>query len=191
MPRNASANESENLDVDVQAMGDRLQVVVGPLLAASKWRGGLWVQYVPGPPDYLVEASDGNNACGFLLFASENYTLDANRLQRPGSHYNYTSIQPGHYRDARAENHVTMVCGGPRAGFKFYETNLLVAGARTGAAITYAVHDEIRISENGLPTNDSDIDLATVGIAAPIYVGMVSAVPSESNGFRLFVDVKY
>lgn len=186
-----SANRSEKLDVEMLIPGDRYPVVVGPEMAAAKWRGGIWVMYVAGGPDFMVEVSDGTASCGFLLFASENYELDGARLQRPGSHYNYTSIQPGHYNDARAENVMTLVAGGPRVAFRFYETRRLVAGARTGAAITYGLHDTLRVSENGLLTNDSDIDLATVGIANPVDVGIVSAVPSESNGFWLTADIKY
>lgn len=191
MPFRNAANESEKLDVEILIPGDKFPVVIGPGLAASKWRGGVWVRYVTGGPAFMVEISDGVDVAGFLMFASENYTLDGNRLQRPGSHYNYTSIQPGHYPDARAENVVTMMTGGPRAAFSQYETKRLVAGDRTGADITYNLHDSVRVSENGLLTNDSDVDLATVGIANPVDVGIVSDAPSESNGLYLTVDVKY
>lgn len=186
-----SANSSEKLDVEMLIPGDRYSVVAGSRMTAAKWRGGIWVMYVDGGPDFMVEVSDGTASCGFLLFASENYELDGARLQRPGGHYNYTSIQPGHYTSARAENVMTVVAGGPRVSFRFYETQRLVAGARTGAAITYGPNDVLRVSENGLLTNDPDADLAIVGITNPVDVGIVSAVPSESNGFRLTADIKY
>lgn len=65
-----------DLDVDLMYRALRVPVTAGPLLRASKWRGGLWVTYIDSTEgDFVVEASDGNSSAGFLLYASENYAL--------------------------------------------------------------------------------------------------------------------
>ena len=191
-----SSADSEKNDVELFFPGDRFPVSVGPLLRASLWRGGLWVRYVAGPQDHTVEASDGNHVAGFLLFPSEHYGIQqpgdfgiGDALLTVGSNANFTSGQPA--TGVGGQNVMTMVNGGSQAYFKMYETQRLVAGARTGADIVYNLHDPVKVSENGLLTNDSNIDLATVGITTPQVVGIVSAVPARRNLNRLCLDMKY
>jgi hypothetical protein len=150
--------------------------------------------YVVGTTDWTVEVSDGTMAAGFILFPSSNYGISwkgGGFLGGPnvGSNANWTSIQPT--KGVGGQNVVTMVNGGTRALFQHYETQRLVAGDRTGADITYVLNETLRVSENGLLCNDSDIDLATVGITDPIGVGIVSATPSTSTGTRLGIDLKF
>jgi hypothetical protein len=140
--------------------------------------------YATGARPFTVEASDGTAVAGFLLFSSEG--ADPSTVGGPSE---FVSYQPA--TGVGGQNTMTMVNGGTRAYFKTFETQRLVAGARTGAAIVYALNDALKISENGLLTNDSDVDLAAVGIANPTVVGMVSAVPSSLNGNRLAGDIKY
>jgi len=185
-----NSDDSARLDVELRFPGDRFPVVVGPTLRQGGWRGGLWVQYVTSTEgDFVVEISDGNFASGFLLFQAENYEQAPPYGTGPGSPANWISNQPR--EGTGGQNVVTMVNGGTQAFFKLFETQRLVAGARTGADITYSLNESLKVSENGLLTNDSDVDLATVGIANPIVVGIVSAVPSDRNGDRLGADIKY
>ena len=189
------ANESETNDVSLQFPGDRFPVVVGPNLRSSGWRGGLFVQYVTGDYDFTVEVSDGNATAGFLLFASENYDLSIQGGaflggDGVGSAANFISGQPATH--VGGQNVVTMVSGGTRSMFKVYETVALNgAGNRAGGAITYTLGESLKISENGLLCNDSNVNLAAAGVATPIVVGIVSAVPSSANNNRLGVDLKY
>ena len=183
-----SSAESERLDVTLMFLGDRFPVIVNPTLRASGWRGGLWVRYVTSTEgEFSVEVSDGNAAAGFLLFQSEDYALTPPTGTGPGSPQNWISYQPT--LRSGGQNVVTMITGNTRAFFKIYETRRLVAGARTGVPIVYLLNDLLKVSENGLITNDSDVDLATVGIANPIVVGIVSAVPTTQNGTRLGADI--
>lgn len=188
-----SANPSEKNGVEIFFPGDRFPVVVGPNLRSSGWQAGRWVMYAAGGPDWMVEVSDGTMAAGFILFPSSNYGIswrDGGFAGGPnvGSNANWTSIQPT--QGVGGQNVVTMVNGGTRALFQHYETQRLVAGARTGATITYVLNEGLKVSENGLLCNDSDIDLATVGITDPIVVGIVSATPS-TTGTRLGIDLKF
>lgn len=192
-----SSADSEKGDVELLFPGDRVPVIVGPLLRASLWRGGLFIRYVTHPLyDFVVEASDGNEATGFLLFPSENYGLPqpgdfgiGDGLLAVGSNQNFTSSQPA--TGVGGQNVMTVINGGTRAFFKMYEIRLLVAGARTGADITYGLNDDLKVSENGLLTNDSDADLATAGVGTPRVVGIVAAVPATRNLNRLALDMKY
>lgn len=189
MPFIVSSSDSEKQDVEVMLPGDKYPVIAGPTLRATKWRGGLWVMYVTGTSDWTVEVSDGTAAAGFMLFPSERYNYADSYGADYGSNANWTSAPFA--TGVGGQNVVTMICGGPRAFFRLYETQTLNAGTRTGADITYSLNDTLKISENGLLCNDSDADLATVGIANPIPVGIVSAVPSASNLYRLGADIKY
>jgi hypothetical protein len=188
------SNDSEQLDVHLFFPGDRFPVIVGPTLRNTGWRGGIFVQYVPAADDYTVELSDGNNVAGFILFQSENYDISYQNGgfaggDGVGSHANFLAHQPA--TGVGGQNVVTMITGGTRAFFKVFETRRLVAGARTGATIAYNLHDDLKISENGLLTNDSDGDLATVGVVTPHVVGIVSAVPAPRNQNRLGIDYRY
>jgi len=191
LPQLSHANASEANDVVLCFPGDRYPVEVGPNLRSTGWRGGLWVQYVAGDRDWTVEASDGNFAAGFLLFPSEQYN-QVGLIQGGfdvGSNGNWISTQPA--TGVGGQNVVTMINGGSRTLFRFFETHRLVGGVRTGATITYTLQESLWISENGLLTNDSAFDLGTVGIPNPVYVGMVSAIPSNRNDGRLGLDMKY
>lgn len=188
------ANDTELNDVSLFFPGDRFPVIMGPTLRDTGWRGGIWVQYVTGDYDWTVELSDGNAAAGFILFASENYGIEYQNGavaggDGVGSAANLLAHQPATH--VGGQNVVTMINGGTRAMFKVFETQQLSGGNRTGAAITYSLHDDLKVSENGLLCNDSDVDLATVGITSPIVVGIVSAVPSSSNLNRLGIDLKF
>jgi len=140
--------------------------------------------YVTGDQDFTVEVSDGTLAAGFLLFASESYVTSG-----AGSPENWISHQ--FLSGTGGQNVATMINGGTRAFCKVYETTALDGGTRTGAAISYSLGEDLKVSENGLLCNDSDGELANVGIATPIVVGIVSAVPSSGNGDRLCIDLKY
>lgn len=181
MPYQVHSSERDALDVELLFPGDRLPVAAGPTLRSTGWRGGQFVQYVTGVTDYTVEVSDGNAACGFLLFQSENYTRS--------SPSNWTSQQ---FRSGvGGQNVLTMICGSTRALFRVFETEALAAGTRTGGPITYNLNDHLRISENGLLCNDSEAELIAAGIAEPIFVGFCSVVPTDSNENRLGIDLKF
>jgi hypothetical protein len=189
-----SANPSEKNGVEIFFPGDRFPIIVGPSLRTSGWQAGRWVMYVTGAYDWTVEVSDGTMAAGFILFPSSNYGIswrDGGFAGGPnvGSNANFTSIQPA--KGQGGQNVVTMINGGTRALFQHFETQSIVATARTGPDILYGLNDDLKISENGLLCNDSDGDLATVGITTPIVVGIVSAIPSTSTGNRLGIDLKY
>jgi hypothetical protein len=140
--------------------------------------------YVAGEETFSVEVSDGTAAAGFLLFASEDYGISG-----PGSPGNWISQQP-RVRTG-GQNVITMVNGGTRAYFRQYETVALTGGTRTGGAIVYSLNDDLKVSENGLLCNDSDVQLGLAGVPSPIVVGIVSAVPSTGNDSRLCIDMKY
>jgi len=185
-----NSSRADSGDVDVMFPGDRFPVIAGPTLRATGWRGGIFVRYVTAGEDFTVEVSDGNESCGFILFQSENYQLTPPTGTGPGSPQNYTSQQL--LNPQGGNNVVTMINGGTRAFFRVFETVALVgAGTRTGGPITYTLNEDLKISENGLLCNDSDVNLAAAGVTTPIVVGIVSAVPSAANGNRLCLDMKY
>ena len=177
-------------DVELMFPGDRFPVIVGPTLRTTGWRGGLFVQYVTANEDFTVEVSDGNGVTGFLLFQSEDYQLTPPTGAGPGSPQNYTSQQ--FLNPVGGNNVVTVVNGGTRAFFRVFETVALTGGGvRAGGAITYVLNEDLKISENGLLCNDSDVNLAAAGVTTPIVVGIVAAIPSIANGNRLCLDMKY
>ena len=67
-----------------------MTALAGPTLRGTGWRGGQWVQYVTptGVDDFVVEASDGNLATGFLIFPSEGYAEQSDW----GAVGNYTGV---------------------------------------------------------------------------------------------------
>jgi hypothetical protein len=170
--------------------GDMLTVAVGPVLRQTGWQGGQFVMYVPptGVDDYLVEASDGTNIAGLLVFPSENYNPGQEETQQ-----NYTGGQ--HRTEQGAASGaatVTMLCGGARCLFKYYETvSLTVGGVRSGPAITYGLNEWLRVSENGLLTNDPLANLQAAGVNPLNPVGICSAVPGAGNSTRLGIDLKF
>lgn len=181
---------SSSLDVDLQYPGLRLPVTVGPTLRASLWRGGTFVTYITSPEgDFVVEKSDGNSACGFLLFPSENYAYTPPYGTGPGSDQNWTSFQPA--TGVGGQNVMTIIADNTRAFFRVFETVALAGGVRAGGPITYALMDDLYVSENGMLCNDPPAQLALVGIATPVLIGIVSAVPSARNDNRLCVDVHF
>ncbi len=180
-------------DVELMFPADRFPVIAGPVLRSTGWRGGTFVAYATGDADFTVEVSDGNTAAGFLLFQSENYSLAPPYGNGPGSPQNFLSQQ---FRVPPGGNNVlTLIEGGTRAYFKVFETVAVNPGTgqRDGGNgnLSYSLNDNLKISENGLLCNDSDANLATVGIASPIVIGIVSAVPSSTNSSRLGVDMKF
>ena len=185
-----NSNEDDAGDVQLMFPGDRFPVIAGPTLRTNGWRGGVFVQYATATDDFTVEISDGNSACGFILFQSEDYDLTPPNGTGPGSPQNFLATQ---YRNPTGGNNVvTMINGGTRAYFRVFETVALNgAGARAGGPITYTLNEDLKISENGLLCNDSDVNLAAAGVTTPIVVGIVSAVPSAANGNRLCIDMKY
>jgi hypothetical protein len=196
MPKLQSSSPYDAGDVEAFFHGDRIQVVAGPGLLSTGWRGGQFVRYVTGTQDFTVEKSDGNEACGFLFFQAEKYTLlspgsfGSNGDPVVGSPENYLSHQ--FLSGIGGQNVATMINGGMQGYFKMFETISLNAfGVRAGPPITYSLNETLKVSENGLFCNDSDANLAAAGIVKPIVVGLVSAVPSNRNLFRLGVDLKY
>lgn len=188
------ASITGNTDNDVELMypGLRLPVTAGPTLRQTKWRGGLWVQYVTSTEgDFVVEVSDGNATSGFLLFPSERYTPLVGSSFGPsfGSNDNWTSYQPATY--VGGQNVITMIADNTRAYFRMFETVALAAGTRSGGPITYVLNQDLKISENGLLCNDGDAALALAGVTTPVVIGIVSAVPSNRNANRLGVDVHF
>lgn len=185
-----SSSLDDSLDVNLMHLGDRLPVLAGPSLRASGWRGGQFVMYVTSDWEFTVEKSDGTIAPGFLLFQSENYDLDSAAQISPGSPENFLAHQFRNPASAGTSNVITLITGNSRALFKIYETVALNgAGVRAGGAITYALNETLAVSENGLLCNDSTANLNAAGIPTPQIVGVVSAVPSPVNGYRLGVDL--
>tara|TARA_B100001094_G_scaffold329535_1_gene392498 strand:- start:201 stop:773 length:573 start_codon:yes stop_codon:yes gene_type:complete len=185
-----NSNRDDSGDVQLMFPGDRFPVTAGTTLRSTGWRGGLFVRYVTAGDDFTVEVSDGNEVCGFILFQSENYQITPPTGTGPGSPQNFTSQQL--LNPQGGNNVVTMINGGTRAFFRVFETVALNgAGNRAGGAITYALNEDLKISENGLLCNDTDGNLAAAGVTTPQVVGIVSAVPSTANGSRLCLDMKY
>ncbi len=185
-----SSSREDAGDVELMFTGDRFPVWPGPVLRSTGWRGGTYVQYVPGNVEFTVEVSDGNSAVGFILYQSENYDPIPPTGNGPGSPQNFMSYQ--FLGNEGGQNVVTMVSGGTRAYFKVYETVALNgAGVRAGGPIVYNLNDYLKVSENGLLCNDSDANLAAAGVTTPVVVGIVSSVPSAVNGNRLCIDTKW
>lgn len=179
----ATITGQTDLDVELMLLGGmKFSVTAGPDLRQSTWRGGLWVEYIAATEDFVVEQSGGSKVAGVILFPSENYAAI-------GSNDNWTSFQPA--TGVGGQNVITIISGGMIAFFKLYETVALAGGTRTGGPITYALHDKLRVSENGLLCNDSAAELILAGVADPVEVGIVSAVPSVRNKNRLGADIKY
>jgi len=177
-------------DVELMFPGDRYPVIAGPVLRAAGWRGGQFVMYATAGEDFTVEISDGNSAMGFILFQSEDYQLTPPEGTGPGSPQNFLSRQV--LNPTGGNNVVTACNGGTRAFFRIFETVALTGGgARAGGPITYVLNESLKISENGLLCNDSDVNLAAAGVTTPIVVGIVSALPSAANASRLGWDMKY
>jgi hypothetical protein len=180
---------SNTLQRDVEALlvGMKFTFMAGPLLRASGWVGGVWVQFVDAPEEgnFVVEVSDGNHAIGFILAESEHYA----RYYEAGSPDNYTSYQKR--LQGEGPNTVDVILGGGIALFRRFETIALNAGTRNGGPLLYTLNDWVKVSENGLYTSDPDIELNAVGIANPISVGIVAALPTALNGFRLGVMTNY
>ena len=161
---------------------------MGPLLRASLWRGGTFVTYVTSiEGDFVVEKSDGNTTCGFLLFPSENYAYTPPYSTGVGSDQNWTSYQPA--TGVGGQNVMTLVRDSTRAFFRVFETVALVGGIRAGGPITYSLMNTLYVSENGILCNDPPAELAMAGVTTPNAVGWVAAVPAPRNDNRLGVDV--
>src|SRR3989344_3105948 len=181
-------------DVIIQINGDKFPCVAGPVLRSTGWRGGLWGRYVPpvgNVDEYVVEASDGNEATGFIGFPSENYDPG----DFAGAVNNYTGVQLREGQGAVAgASTITVTAGGGRMLFLVFETVVLSAGGvRDGSEgfIIYNLNEDLKVSENGFLCNDPDARLALVGIASPLIVGKVCAVPHARNGQRLGMDLKF
>jgi hypothetical protein len=180
-------------DVDMMLMGDTMPVEAGPVLRSNGWRGGSFVAYATGDGrDFTVELSDGVVAVGFLLFPSEGYPPTTGG----DPHQNFTAYQyatAGVTAAASGASVLTMIAGGGRYLFNQFETTALVgAGTRTGAAITYALNDELKVSENGLLCNDSDANLLTAtGGASTVFVGYCCVPPTANSGNKIGVDLKF
>jgi hypothetical protein len=181
-------------DVIIAVNGDKVPCSVGPLLRQTGWRGGTFVQYVPPTTlvdEYLIEASDGTGACGFLAFASEAYGPG----EEWGAVNNFTGQQLRLDQGAVAgASTVTVTSGGGRYLFRVFETVAISpGGVRDGTAglLTYTLNEPLKVSERGYLCNDPDGRLALVGIADPVVVGICSGVPHARNGFRVAVDLKF
>jgi len=142
-----------------------------------------------GVDDFVVEKSDGNDVAGFLIFSSENYAPG----QSWGSVNNYTA---GQVRQSPAAasgaSTVTMMNGGGRYLTFVYETVALGGGGvRNGGPAVYTLNEPLKVSENGLLCNDSDLFLAAAGVVNPHVVALCSAVPAARNNLRLGFDSKW
>lgn len=175
-------------DIDVLKNGDKTPCTAGPIMRRTGWKSGTWVYYVPNVDnvsEFTVEKSDGTALAGFVLYGSENYA-DA----RQSTYRNFTSYQnTGALASASGAAVLTLVNGGARVLFKEFETIALNNGVRNGGAITYNLNESLRISENGLLTNDPEAELILAGIPAPIVVGLCCKVPETDN--KLGIDLKY
>lgn len=173
-------------DVYIMYRGDSLNVYAGPELRRTGWRGGLWVRYIDpgtGVDDFLVEVSDGNEVAGFMIFPSENYS------EVWGSVNNFTG---GQLRTgAEGASTVAIFAGGGRSLFKVFETVALAGGTRSGGPITYSLNEDLKVSENGLLCNDSNVELALAGVTSPQIVGKCSLLPTSARGEYLGLDVKW
>ena len=176
-------------DLVVMKHGDRSPVTAGPELRRTGWKAGFWVKYVENEnnaAEFTVELSDGVYATGFLMYGSEDYS-DA----RQSNYRNFTSYQMrGLNASASGASVLTMVMGGGRFLFTQFEKNNLDAqGARTIPA-TYALNDNLKVSENGLLCNDSDADLkAKTGGAIALLVGVCCKTPTSDG--KLGLDLKF
>jgi len=166
-----------------------LVACAGPTLRFTGWRGGQWVQYVTptSVDDFIIEISNGAEVAGFLIFGSENYQIPS------GAPENYVGHQMRLDQDTAAgASTVTIVAGGGRFLFSLFETTALAGdGSRTGGVITYALNENLKVSENGLLCNDSDANLIAAGIPVPVLTGTCCAIPSARTGQRLGLDLKY
>jgi hypothetical protein len=186
----ATITGTSSSDVELMYPGLRLPVTVGPILRGDLWRGGTFVTYTTSNEgDFVVEKSDGNTSCGFLLFPSENYFYTPPYGNGPGSDQNWTSFQPA--TGIGGQNVMTIIADNTRAFFRVFETIALAGGVRAGGPITYSLMDNLYVSENGLLCNDPPVQLALVGITTPVFIGIVSAVPATRNDNRLGVDVHF
>jgi hypothetical protein len=174
---------SGELQRDVEMLrAFRFTFMAGPLLRATGWVGGQWIYFVAEPTEgtYVVEASTGNPAIGYICAESEDYSK---RYYEEGSPNNYSSYQKR--SQSEGPNTLDVNLSGGMAIFRHYETIALAGGARTGAPITYALNELLYVSENGLLCNDSSAELILAGIAIPLQAGRVSATPSARNNNRL------
>lgn len=175
-------------DVQVMHYGSKWNVVVGPNLRVSGWRGGQFVMYstLTGTIPFEVEKSDGNYVSGFLISPSEYAAPN----EAWGATNNYTGMQKRTEQGfASGAGVVAMACDNGRFGFKIYETQAIGGGAaRDGGPITYALNQNLYVSENGLLCNDTPVKLLQVGITTPQLLGVVSAVPTIDNDSRVFID---
>jgi len=189
-----SLREGVQADVDLHKGGDRYPVAAGPILRSTGWRGGIWVRYVEptGADDFTVEASDGIEGTGFLIFPSEVYGLPQAAGRGEANEQSWTSYQ-FRAEPAVATNVLTMVNGGSRVLFRVFETIALTGGGvRAGGPITYSLNEDLKISENGLLCNDPDAALlAATGGTATLVVGVCNTVPGPRNDNRLGLDLKY
>lgn len=174
--------------------GDRFPVVPGPLLRATRWNGGVWVQLIAPTDvnDWLCERSDGIRADGFLLWAS------ANRFNSAGDagYRNWTSFEADDQNMATVAAGAattTMVAGGGRFLFRLFETiALTIGGVRAGGPAVYNLNDVLKVSENGLLCNDPDANLlAATGGTEVITVGMCCVAPNARSGNMLGLDLKF
>lgn len=176
-------------DVQVMHYGSKWNVKIGAGLRNTGWRGGQFVMYTP-PTNvadmFEVEKSDGNYASGFLVHPSEFSGSDT----QYGATSNYTaSIKRDSQGSVSGAGVVAMALDNGRFGFKVYETEAIGAGAlRDGGATVYTLNENVYVSENGILCNDTVVKLSQVGIITPQLVGIVSAVPTSHNDYRLFID---
>lgn len=184
----ASSDNHIQTDIDVQLLvkGMNVPVYVDDALSSEKWVGGQFVMYTSnsyvGVKNVRVVAkSDGNNACGFLLRASERHPASTSTYGQPAylNEYNYSSYQPSQTRMA------TVYLEGS-AIFKYYEKYSFGDRTSSGTSLVYTLGLGLYISDRGLLTTYADAIAA--GIAAPVHAGSAWLVPSEDNDYRLGLD---
>lgn len=180
-------------DLVVMIGADTYPAKAGPGMRFTGWRGGHWVMYVlptDDVDDYVVEISDGTMACGFTTFPSEGYAPG----EEWGAVNNWTGEQlRTDQGSVGGASTITINASGGRYLFRVFETVAIgPGGARdgTGGNLVYTLNEDLKVSENGLLCNDPDARLALVGIAAPIAVGICSALPAARNNWALGADIK-
>ncbi|HUW96486.1 MAG TPA: hypothetical protein VMW58_11930 [Anaerolineae bacterium] len=176
-------------DLVIQLKGETCPVQVGPRLRQTGWRGGQWVEFIePGliVDDYLVEVSDGNRVAGFLMFPSENYYENWGATQNyVGEQYRLDDSAPS------GSSTVTLCLDGGRYLFWIFETVALTpAGTRTGGPAIYMLNELLKVSENGLLCNDSDVNLNAAGVVTVNIAGRCCMTPQDRNNQRLGLNVR-
>jgi hypothetical protein len=162
-------------DCIVQVKGDTLPVVVHETLVTSGWLGGQGMSWVPSSRDDLLVGVTDGNACGFMLWGSDETSDQYTAMTRN---------QP-YYRSA------TMCFGGWQIQTGTYE-RYTYASRVSGPLVplVYQSSARLRFSLRGYWTVEDEWSLSGDPRAPnSYYTGYVSQVPSQVSGYYLGVQV--